>query len=102
MVMLHTVNKSPFERNTLETCLRLAPKGGTILLLEDGVTGALRHTEMVDKVKAAASDYKLCVLGPDVKARGFDESNIIDEVKVVDYDGFVDLVVEHESVQAWL
>ena len=34
--MLHTVNKSPFETNSLETCLGLAKSGSDILLIEDG------------------------------------------------------------------
>ena len=40
--MLHTVNKSPFEKNSLETCLRLAEDNSSILLIEDGVYGALQ------------------------------------------------------------
>ena len=39
--MLHTVNKSPFERNALESCLRLAASGASVLLIEDGVVAAL-------------------------------------------------------------
>ena len=42
------------------------------------------------------------VLGPDLKARGLSENNVVDGVKVVDYSGFVDLAVDHESVQSWL
>ena len=30
--MLHTVNKSPFERNALEACLNRAASGAAILL----------------------------------------------------------------------
>ena len=39
MAILHTVNKSPFERNSLEACLRLAQPGSAVLLMEDGVYG---------------------------------------------------------------
>jgi tRNA 2-thiouridine synthesizing protein B len=42
------------------------------------------------------------VLGPDAKARGLREPQMMDGIKVVDYDGFVDLVAEHDSVQSWL
>ena len=42
MALLHTVNKSPFEKNSLESCTRLAVKGGSILLTEDGVYGAIK------------------------------------------------------------
>ena len=42
MATLHTVNKSPFERNSLEGCIRLAAKGSAVLLIEDGVYGAMK------------------------------------------------------------
>jgi tRNA 2-thiouridine synthesizing protein B len=30
------------------------------------------------------------------------QDRVIDGIKLVDYSGFVDLVAEHPSVQAWL
>ena len=42
------------------------------------------------------------VLGPDLKARGLSESNVVDGIKVIDYSGFVDLTVDHDTVQSWL
>ena len=102
MAMLHTVNKSPFESNVLSSCLNLAKKGGSVLLLEDGVLAALDSTVHSEKVKAAAGDLKFYVLGPDLRARGLDEGNIMENVEIVDYGGFVDLVAAHDSVQAWL
>ena len=100
--MLHTVNKSPFERNTLASCLRLAKTGSSILLMEDGVLAALAGAETATTIKQAMDDFNFYVLSPDVYARGFRDSNVIDDVKLVDYGGFVDLVAEHDSVQAWL
>ncbi|MDW3096286.1 MAG: sulfurtransferase complex subunit TusB [Gammaproteobacteria bacterium] len=102
MAMLHTVNKSPFERNSLESCLRLAKSGSSVLLTEDGVVGAMQGTKYSKNVADAMTNVSFYVLGPDLKARGLSESNIVDGVKVVDYSGFVDLAAEHESVQAWL
>jgi tRNA 2-thiouridine synthesizing protein B len=102
MAMLHTVNKSPFERRTLDSCFRHAVKGAGILLMEDGVYAAVNGTVVADKVKAAIKDHKVYVLGPDVKARGVNEDNLIAGLEVVDYAGFVDLVVEYDKVQSWL
>lgn len=102
MSMLHTVNKSPFERNTLDSCLRMAKKGGAILLIEDGVYASLSGTAVSDKVGKATGDFSIYVLGPDLKARGMTEDRVIDGVKVVDYEGFVDLATEYSSVQSWL
>jgi tRNA 2-thiouridine synthesizing protein B len=100
--MLHTVNKSPFERRTLDSALRHAVKGSGILLIEDGVYAAFDGTVVADKVKAAMADHKVYVLGPDVSARGMSEDNVIDGVQVIDYSGFVDLVTEYDKVQSWL
>ena len=100
--MLHTVNKSPFEKNTLDSCLRFAQEGSSILLLEDGVYAAMRGTSTENKVTAAGNRHKIFVLGPDLKARGLALENVIEGIEMVDYGGFVDLTVSHDNVQSWL
>lgn len=99
--MLHTVNKSPFEKNSLESCLAYARKGSTILLIEDGVYAALQNTAVAETLKKAMNDFTICALEPDLKARGV-RAKVMDGIKLVDYSGFVDLVVENDKVQAWL
>jgi tRNA 2-thiouridine synthesizing protein B len=101
-MVLHTVNKSPFERNALESCIGHAQPGSAILLLEDGVYGAVKGSAVADKVTQAAKDCKLYVLGPDLAARGVSQDKLVDNVNIVDYNGFVDLTVENDTVQAWL
>jgi tRNA 2-thiouridine synthesizing protein B len=102
MSKLHTVNKSPFDRTTLESCLRLVTKGDAVLLLEDGVYGAMAGTAKSAMVEKAMNDVSVYVLGPDLKARGVDEGRLIAGVKVVGYDGFVDLTTDNDAVSAWL
>jgi tRNA 2-thiouridine synthesizing protein B len=99
--MLHMVNKSPFEKSSLDTCLRLAQPGSAILLIEDGVYAAVRGTVVEDKIKQALGRHGVYALSPDLKARGLDEARLIEGIKGVDYGGFVDLVVEHDKVQSW-
>ncbi len=100
--MLHLINKSPFERNTLDSCLRVAKSGASILLLEDGVYAALANASFAELLVARTEDLSFYVLGPDVAARGLSDSPLIDGIGVVDYEGFVDLVAEHEVTQSWL
>ncbi|MCI0505679.1 MAG: sulfurtransferase complex subunit TusB [Gammaproteobacteria bacterium] len=102
MALLHTVNKSPFEKNALESCIRLALKGSSILLMEDGVYGAVKGTAKSSLVAGAKGKIAVYVLGPDLDARGVSKDKLIDGVKVVDYGGFVDLVAQHSATQAWL
>jgi tRNA 2-thiouridine synthesizing protein B len=102
MSILHTVNKSPFERNSLDSCLKFAESGSAVLLIEDGVYAALVGTSVTERIRAALNTVKIYVLGPDLKARGFAEGRVIDGIGVVDYAGFVDLAAENAKVQAWL
>ena len=102
MPTLHTVNKSPFERSTLESCLAHAVPGSSVLLIEDGVYGAIDGTRTAERVKEAMSNLAIYVLGPDLKARGMREDQVIDGIKVVDYAGFVDLATENDRVNSWL
>ena len=100
--MLHIVNKSPSERNTLEACLRMAKKGSTILLIEDGVYAVTKGSIAESKLKAAmAKDILVYALWPDLEARGMQDT-VIDGIKQVDYPGFVDLVADNKNVQSWL
>jgi tRNA 2-thiouridine synthesizing protein B len=99
--MLHTVNKSPFEDTTLATCLRFARPGSALLLIEDGVYAAARDTAVSRAVQEAMPRVAIYALAPDVDARGM-QNRVMDGVRLVDYAGFVDLVVEHDAVQSWL
>ena len=99
--MLHIVNKSATERNSLESALRLATKGSAVLLIEDAVYAATKGSVAATKVQAAMADLQVYALGPDLDARGM-SARVLDGVKVVDYGGFVDLVAEHSNCQSWL
>lgn len=102
MAMLHTVNKSPFEKTSFDSCLRLAQAGSAILLIEDAVYAAMKGTSAEEKLRSSMRQFEFYALEPDLKARGLDSSNCIESIELVDYDGFVDLVAEHDNVQAWL
>lgn len=99
---LHTVNKSPFEKNSLDSCLRFAKSGSSVLLIEDGVYAAAKGTTAEAVITAAMADKKVYALGPDLAARAISEDKVIDGVELVDYAGFVDLVENTDKVQAWL
>lgn len=100
--MLHLINKSPFERNALDSCLRVAKAGCSVLLIEDGVYAAMAKAEHAEKITSRMEDLSFYVLGPDVAGRGLSDTPLIEGVNVVDYEGFVDLVAEHEVTQSWL
>jgi tRNA 2-thiouridine synthesizing protein B len=100
--MLHTVNKSPLDRPALESAIQHALKGSSILMIEDGIYGAIKGGSKSSLVKGAMGNISFYVMGPDLKARGIATDKLIDGIKVVDYPGFVDLVAEHDVTQSWL
>jgi len=99
--MLHIINKSPLERNSLDLCLRVAQSGGTVLLIEDAVYAATRGNAAAARIQEALSRLKICVLQPDLEARGMAD-RLLEGVTMVDYGGFVDLAAEHKNCQSWL
>jgi tRNA 2-thiouridine synthesizing protein B len=100
--MLHTINKSPFEKDSLTTCLRYAQDGASILFIEDAVYACTKGTEFEKIIQEYQDNMKFYVLGPDLEARGLDNSNLTNSIEIVDYKGFVKLVADNEKTQNWL
>ena len=101
MADLYTVNKSPFEKNSLESVVKFSTAGSSVLLIEDGVYGATKGT-VAESLITDNSELNFYVLASDLKARGISDDRIIDGVKLIDYAEFVDLAVANDKVQAWL
>lgn len=100
--MLHTVNKSPFQTSTLKSCLQHTQKGDAVLLIEDGVFGALKGTDASGDVWSRRVEVQFYVLEPDLAARGLAKDRLIEGINLIDYAGFVDLAAKHKASQAWL
>ena len=98
--MLHILNKSPLEKSTLDTVLRLA-NSGALLLIEDAVYAATQGNAAESKIRAVMGRVEVYALMPDLQARGMAD-RLIDGVATVDYERFVDLVVKHPNCQSWL
>ena len=99
--MLHTVNKSPYQSDALTTCFGLAQPGSAVLLIEDGIYGAMTNTKFSAAVVIAQQCCAIYVLEPDLQARGFNSDCIMNAIQAIDYDVFVSLVEANSVVQAW-
>ena len=71
-------------------------------MIEDGVYGALAAAEFAENITSRLDDFSFYVLGPDIAARGLGDAPLIEDIGVVDYEGFVDLVADYEVTQSWL
>ena len=74
-----------------------------IILIHDGVIGISQ--------KAKAPEYlgellnlpvNIYAVIPDIKARGVDPSNLIREIKGIDYEDLVDLLVDTHKIVSWM
>lgn len=88
--------ESPFERRDYETSIKLAMEmeQADVLLIQNAVyalkAAPADYKELVDK--AMAKGIKFYALEADLKARGITAPA---DVTVINYDGFVDLVVKN-------
>ena len=98
MSMLHLVNKSPHDGCNLDTATSIMKDGDSLLLIEDGVYGAIK----AGKAASLLEGRSVSVLGPDLAARGISEDKLVDGITIVDYAGFVDMVTASDNVQSWL
>ncbi len=102
MSTLHIVNKSPFGNGSLLSCINHCKPGDALLLIEDGVYGALAGSVVEHAVTTCAPSVSVYVLEGDARARGLASEKLLGTVTAVGYDGFVDLVAENDRTQSWL
>ena len=93
---LHIIKHSPYNSETLNTCLAIATPGSAIILIEDGIYAS--NDKQVAQ-KALDLGISLYALQEDSEARGITPD---EGINAVDYSAFVDLVCQHTSSHTWL
>ena len=97
--MLYTINNSSITSNSFDSLMRIIPDDAPILFYEDGVYNAVKDARDEKKIIAALTAHKVYAIQADLEARGL--KNLIQDIEVIDYEGFVALVEEHDLVP-WL
>lgn len=101
-MILHTVNKSPFAQQVLANCLGLAAPGDGVMLIEDGVYGALAASPLATTLRElAAAGVNFYALQPDLDARGLHAETLQSFITPVSDAEFVALAVRADKVQSW-
>ena len=96
MGRLFIISTSPFKRLESKTNIYLARKGDSVIFIQNGVYVALNiPTDLKEGIeKKKAEGVEFYALKEDMEARGVKEFF----GKVVDYDGFLDLIEKHDKV----
>lgn len=94
---LHMVNKSPFSSGVLAQCIARFDDGDSLLLLEDGVYGALTTQPY------AVPLTQLCcyAIEEDLIARGIHKKKLLANIQLIHYDVFVTLSIKHALSHSW-
>lgn len=95
--MLHTISHSLIEIDTT-ALFALIGKNDVILLLQNGVTAAILHSDHWQQLKRLTNP--IYVLSEDVKARGL-LAFLAPKIILIDYMQFVQLTTEHFPQTAW-
>lgn len=97
--MLYMINDASIGSNNLALLMRLCPEGSPVLFYEDGVFACMKETSISEEIMKLIAAHPTYALIEDLEARGI--TSIIDGVEAVDYEGFVELVENH-NVVPWL
>jgi len=97
---LFTVSSSWHQSTALLEQLAFAQKGDAILLIEDAVLALQSPINLSSFLaKCHCASIEVAALEDDVRLRGVE--NQYSEISLLDYSGFVELVVSHDKQVAW-
>ena len=97
---LFTLSKSWHESTWLYEQLAFASEGDAILLIQDGVLALQSPISLASFIaKCESLGIGVIALQDDCQIRGID--NQYANVRVVDYQGFVELVIDHPKQVSW-
>lgn len=103
-MLLHTVNKSPFESSALADCLAIARAGDSVLLIEDAIYAVLGgqqtpHAALIAQLSTSGTCFY--VLKDDLGARGVNAKSLAAPFKIASDADFVALAASASAVQSW-
>ena len=96
--ILHIVNQSPFSSTLLKQCMDRFNNDDGLILLEDGVYGAMSQHPYAQNVRNIKRCY---AIKNDLLARGISLDDISDSIQVIDYDEFVQLTIAFPLSHSW-
>lgn len=104
MKTLHILNKSPKHPFPALQCARFYSERDSILLIEDAVyytiPSTYQHFLSTPELKDRQITATIYALKEDIDARGIAMQTHSD-IKVVTYEGFVELTASHDKSSSW-
>lgn len=95
--MLHILSKTPIDRVILERTVA----DDIILLLEDAVIDALDSGSYRQYWTDNQMQQKIFILAADLEIRGISTESVVTGIHIIDYQGFVQLIIDNEVNFSW-
>lgn len=95
--MLHIISTD----SELEVLFARIAKGDAIILMADAVLCLHKKSQPGQTILAAGQHFQCYALEADILARGLELDEILSDITLVDYQGFVALTIEHEVIKTW-
>ncbi len=92
---LHIITRSDSQSQSIHHCLSFIDENDTLLFIEDG-TYCMLNNALCEQMQSKR--IQCYYLQPDLVARGLAAT---DNIKVIDYNAFVTLTVNHYPSQTW-
>ena len=97
-MILHTVSRSPFNSDALQSCLRACKQDAVLLLIEEGSYAAIESSEFPQQILQRVN--RVYVLSADACARGLFKKTD-PRIPLASDDDFVQLSTECDAVVSW-
>ena len=95
--MLHLVSS----KNNTQQALGFMADGDAILFMESSTLHLLNSSVFIKGLRECAVKVKFYTLISDIQLRGIVCDEVSELINIVDYTGFVDLTVAHNTIKTW-
>ncbi len=95
--MLHIIYQSPLELATLQ---RIAIND-SVLFMENSLFRLLKSSRNTSELETMSTLHSLFVLDEEIEIRGIDPSELVTGIKVINYQEFVTLTLNHSLILTW-
>ncbi len=75
----------------------------TVVLIHDGIIGTSKKAKPPKTLKELLDlPVSVYAIIPDIKARGIDPYNLVDQIKGIEYEDLVDILVSNQKIVSWM
>ena len=95
--MLHIISSS----SEYEVLFARIVPGDALLFIGSAVLCLHKNSQAGKAILRSSQQFQYYALQPDLLARGLAADDIISDISIIDYQGFVTLTLAHKVIKSW-